>query len=43
MMMDTPLLLRSFLLRAAKLFPKKEILSIYPDGIFLVTGPTGSG
>lgn len=36
-MMDTPLLLRSFLLRAAKLFPKKEIISIYPDGIFRYT------
>jgi len=37
MMMDTPLLLRSVLLRAAKLFPKKEILSMYPDGIFRYT------
>ena len=36
-MMDYPLLLRTFLLRGAKYFPKKEILSIYPDEIFRYT------
>ena len=36
-MMDYPLLLRSLLLRAARYFPKKEILSIYPDEIFRYT------
>ncbi|MBW2649006.1 MAG: long-chain fatty acid--CoA ligase [Deltaproteobacteria bacterium] len=36
-MMDYPLLLRTFLLRAAKYFPKQEILSIYPDEIFRYT------
>jgi fatty-acyl-CoA synthase len=30
-MMDYPLLLRTFLLRAAKYFPKKEVVSIYPQ------------
>jgi fatty-acyl-CoA synthase len=29
-MMDYPLLLRTFLLRAAKYFPKKEVVSVYP-------------
>jgi len=37
MMMDTALLLSNFLLRAAKYFNRKEILSIYPDGIFRYT------
>ena len=36
-MMDYPLLLRTFLLRAARFFPKQEILSIYPDKIFRYT------
>ncbi len=30
-MMDYPLLLRTFLLRAAKYFPKKEVVSVYPN------------
>ena len=36
-MMDYPLLMRTLLLRAARYFPKKEILSIYPDEIFRYT------
>jgi len=36
-MMEYPLLLRTFLLRAAKFFPKKEIVSVYPDGVFRYT------
>lgn len=37
-MMDYQLLLRMFLLRAAKFFPKKEVVSIYPnDEIFRYT------
>jgi fatty-acyl-CoA synthase len=36
-MMEFPLLLKTFLLRAAKYFPKKEIVSIYPDEIFRYT------
>jgi fatty-acyl-CoA synthase len=36
-MMDYPLLLRTFLLRAAKYFPKKELVSIYPQEIFRYT------
>ena len=36
-MMDYPLLLRSFLLRAARFFPKKEIVSVYPEEIFRYT------
>jgi len=36
-MMDYPLLLRTFLLRAAKYFPKKEIVSVYPHEIFRYT------
>jgi len=31
-MMDYPLLLRTFLLRAAKYFPKKEVVSVFPEG-----------
>ncbi len=30
-MMEYPLLLRTFLLRAAKYFPKKEVVSVYPN------------
>ena len=30
-MMDFPLLLRTFLLRSAKYFPKKEIVSVFPE------------
>jgi len=36
-MMDYPLLLRSFLLRAARFFPKKEVVSIFPDEVFRYT------
>ncbi len=36
-MMDYPLLLRTFLLRAAKYFPKKEIVSVYPNEVFRYT------
>ena len=36
-MMDYPLLLRTFLLRAVKYFPKKEIVSVYPHEIFRYT------
>ncbi|MDT8271651.1 MAG: AMP-binding protein, partial [Desulfomonilia bacterium] len=36
-MMDCPLLLRSFLTRTARFFPKKEIVSIYPDEVFRYT------
>ncbi|MFO7667226.1 MAG: long-chain fatty acid--CoA ligase [Desulfobacterales bacterium] len=36
-MMDYPLLMRTLLLRAARYFPKKEILSIFPDEIFRYT------
>lgn len=36
-MMDYPLLLRTFLLRAAKYFPKKELVSVYPQEIFRYT------
>lgn len=36
-MMEYPLLLRSFLLRAAKFFPKKELVSVYPDETFRYT------
>jgi fatty-acyl-CoA synthase len=36
-MMEYPLLLRTFLLRAAKYFPRKEIVSIYPHEIFRYT------
>ncbi|MDD5712512.1 MAG: AMP-binding protein, partial [Smithellaceae bacterium] len=32
-MMEYPLLLRTFLLRTAKYFPKKEIVSVYPNNI----------
>ena len=33
-MMDYPLLLRTFLIRTAKYFSKKEIVSVYPEGVF---------
>lgn len=33
-MMNYPLLLRSFLLRAARYFPKKEIVSVFPSEVF---------
>ena len=36
-MMDYPQLLRTFLLTAAKYFPKKEIVSVYPNEIFRYT------
>ena len=36
-MMDTPLLLRTFLLRTAKYFPKKEIVSVFPEGTHRLT------
>ena len=36
-MMQFPLLLKTFLLRAAKYFPKKEIVSVYPEEIFRYT------
>jgi len=36
-MMEYPLLLRSFLLRTAKFFPKKELVSVYPDETFRYT------
>lgn len=36
-MMEYPLLLRTFLLRAAKYFPKKEIVSVYPNETFRYT------
>ncbi|HNY66275.1 MAG TPA: long-chain fatty acid--CoA ligase [Deltaproteobacteria bacterium] len=36
-MMDYALLLRSFLLRTARYFPKKEIVSVYPEGVFRYT------
>ena len=36
-MMDCPLLLRTFLLRAAKYFSKKEIVSVYPNEVFRYT------
>ncbi|HHO75841.1 MAG TPA: fatty-acid--CoA ligase [Deltaproteobacteria bacterium] len=36
-MMDYALLLRTFLLRSARYFPKKEIVSVYPDSIFRYT------
>lgn len=35
--MDSPLLLRSMLLRGAKYFPKKEIVSVYPGEVFRYT------
>jgi len=36
-MMDYPLLLRTFLLRAARYFPRKEIMSVYPNEVFRYT------
>ncbi|MCX7635122.1 MAG: long-chain fatty acid--CoA ligase [Syntrophales bacterium] len=33
-MMNYPLLLRTFLLRAARFFPKKEIVSVFPGEVF---------
>lgn len=36
-MMDCPLLLRTFLLHAARFFPRKEIVSVYPNEIFRYT------
>jgi len=36
-MMDYPLLLRTFLLRAARYFPRKEIVSVYPNEVFRYT------
>jgi len=36
-MMEYPLLLRTFLLRAAQYFQKKEIVSVYPDEVFRYT------
>ena len=36
-MMDFALLLRTFLLRSAKYFSKKEIVSVYPDSVFRYT------
>jgi len=36
-MMEYPLLLRTFLLRAAKFFPKKELVSSYPNETFRYT------
>jgi fatty-acyl-CoA synthase len=36
-MMDFALLLRTFLLRSAKYFAKKEIVSVYPDSVFRYT------
>lgn len=36
-MIEYPLTLRPFLIRAAKFFPKKEIISIYPEETFRYT------
>ncbi len=36
-MMDFPLLLRTFLLRSAKYFPKKEIVSVFPEFVHRYT------
>jgi len=36
-MMDYALLLRTFLLRAAKFYPRKEIVSVYPNEVFRYT------
>ena len=36
-MMDFPLLLRTFLLRSAKYFPKKEIVSVFPECVHRYT------
>ncbi|MCK9197197.1 MAG: hypothetical protein M0P16_09475 [Syntrophales bacterium] len=36
-MMNYPLLLRTLLLRGAKYFPKKEIVSVFPGEIFRYT------
>jgi len=36
-MMDFPLLLRTFLLRSAKYFPKKEVVSVFPEGVHRYT------
>jgi fatty-acyl-CoA synthase len=36
-MMDYPLLLRTFLLRSAKYFPKKEIVSVFPECVHRYT------
>ena len=36
-MMEYALLLRTFLLRTARFFPRKEIVSVYPSGVFRYT------
>jgi fatty-acyl-CoA synthase len=36
-MMDFPLLLRTFLLRSAKYYPKKEIVSVFPESVHRYT------
>ena len=36
-MMDSPLLLRTFLLRTARYFPKKEVVSVFPEGVHRYT------
>lgn len=36
-MMDFPLLLRTFLLRSAKYFAKKEVVSVFPEGVHRYT------
>jgi fatty-acyl-CoA synthase len=36
-MMDFPLLLRTFLLRSARYFSKKEIVSVFPEGVHRYT------
>ena len=36
-MMDFPLLLKTFLLRSAKYFAKKEIVSVFPEGVHRYT------
>ena len=36
-MMDTPLLLRTFLMRTARYFPKKEVVSVFPEGVHRYT------
>ena len=41
-MMEYPLLLRTYLLRAAKYFPKNEVVSVYPQNeIFRYTYVSG--
>ena len=36
-MMDSPLLLRTFLMRTARYFPKKEVVSVFPEGVHRYT------